>query len=451
MRILKLVCLLLCLAMVLPSAVTTNAATSTQIQNEIQALKQEEKDIQEKIDELESLRNDNLTELSAIYEQKQLIDQQISLLNQQVSNVRQQLRSLKDTIADQQEAYDNASANHAALTELYRLRIRAMEEQGSLSYWSVLFSANSFSDFLDRINMVREIAAADRMRLDTLRKAAQKVDAEKELLVSQQAQLQETADTLAANEATLAEKRSESEALLRQLMSQEAEYEALLAEQEEEQMRLAQELANKKSEFNAALYREWLASQPPVTPSTPTVDNTEKETKPEGGSNDNNDNNDNNNNNNDNNNNNNNNNGNTESAPTLPTIGGWVMPVPASHILSSPFGMRMDPTTGQMRMHNGIDLACPEGTHIFAGNGGQVLQAAYSSSMGNYVLIDHGSGYRTIYMHMTHSIVTAGQYVQAGQHIGYVGNTGASRGNHLHYGVSYNGTYINPYNFVYGN
>ena len=134
----------------------------------------------------------------------------------------------------------------------------------------------------------------------------------------------------------------------------------------------------------------------------------------------------------------------------MPQIGGWVMPVPPNHVLSSPFGMRENPITGQMVMHSGIDLACPEGTPIYAGNGGQVLRAEYSASMGNYVLIDHGSGYRTVYMHMTHSIVSPGQYVQAGQNIGFVGNTGASRGNHLHYGVSYNGTYINPYNFVYG-
>ena len=96
-------------------------------------------------------------------------------------------------------------------------------------------------------------------------------------------------------------------------------------------------------------------------------------------------------------------------------------------------------------------MACAEGTPIYASRGGLVEYAVYSPSAGNFVQINHGDGYRSIYMHMTHYIVSSGQYVQAGQTIGYVGNTGASRGNHLHFGISYNGVYINPYAFVYGN
>ena len=328
--------------------------------------------------------------------------------------------------------------------------------------------------------MIQEIAAADKVKLDNLRTAGIKLEEEQKALIQQQAQLQSTYDQLEANQEQLAQKKLESQEILRQLMSRESEYRELLEEQEAEQLRLAQELAGKRSEFNQALYLEWLASQPPVTSPSEDEDSSNSNTGSESNNNtdadadtdtdndantegntdgdtDTDDNTDgdtdtDNNTSSDTNTENSNNQEEEEDDSELPTpqISGWVMPVPPNHVLSSPFGMRKDPYSGNMVMHSGIDLACPEGTPIYAGNGGQVLRAEYSSSMGNYVLIDHGSGYRTVYMHMTHSIVSPGAYVQAGQTIGYVGNTGASRGNHLHYGVSYNGTYINPYNFVYG-
>ena len=126
---------------------------------------------------------------------------------------------------------------------------------------------------------------------------------------------------------------------------------------------------------------------------------------------------------------------------------GWMSPL-KSYTLTSPFGMRTHPITGEYKMHNGIDMAAPEGTPIYAAKGGQVSVAAYSSSAGNYVQIDHGGGYRSVYMHMTDYTVKAGQYVAQGQLIGYVGNTGASKGNHLHFGISLNGSYVNPIGYI---
>jgi murein DD-endopeptidase MepM/ murein hydrolase activator NlpD len=119
-----------------------------------------------------------------------------------------------------------------------------------------------------------------------------------------------------------------------------------------------------------------------------------------------------------------------------------------NYYISSVFGNRLHPVYGYWRMHNGIDMACAQGTPIYASRGALVEVSVYSSSAGNYVQINHGDGYRSVYMHMTHYIVYAGQYVQAGQVIGYVGSTGASTGPHLHWGVSYNGVYFNPYPLI---
>ena len=111
--------------------------------------------------------------------------------------------------------------------------------------------------------------------------------------------------------------------------------------------------------------------------------------------------------------------------------------------------MRLHPILGVYRMHNGVDLACAEGTPIYASRGGLVEVAGYQADgAGNYIQLNHGDGFRSIYMHMTNYIVKQGDYVAPGQIIGYVGNTGLSKGAHLHFGISYNGTYVNPMEYI---
>ena len=113
--------------------------------------------------------------------------------------------------------------------------------------------------------------------------------------------------------------------------------------------------------------------------------------------------------------------------------------------LSSLTNMMIYPSTPQM----GIDMAAAQGTPIFATRAGYVSTAAYQEGgAGYYVSINHGDGYRSIYIHMTHYIVKKGEYVEAGQIIGYVGSTGGSTGPHLHFGISYNGQYVNPANYI---
>ena len=118
------------------------------------------------------------------------------------------------------------------------------------------------------------------------------------------------------------------------------------------------------------------------------------------------------------------------------------------YTLTSPFGMRNHPILGYPRMHEGVDLACAAGTPIYAAKDGVVSIATYSDSAGNYVRLDHDGGYSSVYMHMTRYVVSPGQYVAQGTVIGYVGNTGLSKGNHLHFGIALNGTYVNPMEYI---
>ncbi len=115
---------------------------------------------------------------------------------------------------------------------------------------------------------------------------------------------------------------------------------------------------------------------------------------------------------------------------------------------SSSFGYRRDPFHGDFRMHSGVDLSGPVGEPIYATGNGKVIEVGFDFfGYGNYVLIDHGYGYKTRYAHLKSAAVTIGRVVRRGEEIGYMGNTGRSKGPHLHYEVIYRNRPVNPLNY----
>ena len=388
----------------LPSYVSAEKS-SAEIQQEINAMKEQLKKNQQEVAKLEGQLSSNMDKMEDVIKQKDLVDQQIALLHQQVQMISQQITAYNNLIADKQDELDAATAHWEELNEKYKERIRAMEENGRVSYWSVLFKANSFSDFLDRLNMIEEIAAADRRRLEELRSAADAVETAKSELESERTALQESKTELEESSAKLKESQEESDALLKQLIATGEEYQKLLDEAEKKESATAGTIDQLEYAYDAAKereYQEWLASQPSG-----------------GGAGSN-------------------------------VVDGvtWVMPINYTYF-SSPFGWRLHPVYGDWRFHYGVDLSAPQGTPIYASRGGIVTTTAYEAGgAGYYVSINHLDGFSTRYMHMTHYIVSPGQYVAAGQVIGYCGSTGASTGPHLHFGVYYNGSAVNPANYI---
>ena len=385
------------------------AASSSEIKKQLEELEDREEELQAKIDELRGQYEATEDEIQGMVDQKDLIDQEIALLNEQYDIINEQITSYSLLIADKQDELDDAQARLADLNQKNKERIQTMEEEGSLSYWSIIFEANSFSDLLDRLNMVQEIAAADQRRMREIAAVAEEVAKAQAELESEKAALEATRAELDETQKTLEEKRAEADELLLQLIAKGEEYEALLDESEAMQDELMKQIAAKEKEYDQAKYKEWLAT------SVATTKPTTSSTKP------------------------------SESAPSS---SGWVCPVPY-YTLTSPFGMRIHPVLGYARMHNGVDMACASGTPIYASRSGKVTVASYQAGgAGNYVSINHGDGFSSIYMHMTRYIVSVGQYVNAGQVIGYVGSTGISTGPHLHFGISYKGTYVNPMDYL---
>ena len=451
----KLLASLLVMALLLGLAVgfvptTASAATSGELKQQLNALKQENAELKTQIKKLKSQIKENSSEIEKMVEEKNVIDQEIFLLNQQIMNINDQIATYSLLISDKQEELVAAEARYAELMAQNKERIQAMEEEGDVSYWSVLFQANSFADLLDRLNMIQEIAASDRRRLDELNAAAKVVADAKASLEEEKTALEQTKQSLDDTQTELETKREEANKLLSELVARGMEYEMLVEESEEAQAQLMLDIANKEDEYDKALYREWLAtSVPPTTkpkppsqtePTTKPTEATQapkpteetkptetakptEETKPTETTKP------------------------TEPEETKPAKVTWKVPIKYKKF-TSPYGYRSDPYTGKKTFHYGVDLAADEGTKIWATRAGKVTKATYDSSCGYYVQIDHGDGFKSIYMHMTHYVVKKGDTVSQGQVIGYCGSTGKSTGPHLHFGISKNGSYVNPASYI---
>ena len=260
--------------------------------------------------------------------------------------------------------------------------------------------------------MVEEIAASDNRRLQELADAANNVvEAQQELEVEKE-DMEKTKEELDSTQAELDAKVQESMDLLQELLSKGDELAALQEEYEAMEADFLEQIAQKEVEYDAAKQAEWEAYMATYVPPT-----TEGGSGGSGGS------------------------GGTSGG------GGWVRPCSYTSI-TSPFGYRESPTTGASTYHQGVDLDTGTGWTVVAARAGVVIAASYSSSAGYYVQIDHQDGFRSIYMHLSSYSVSAGQIVSAGDTIGATGATGIATGDHLHFGISLNGVYVNPCNYV---
>ena len=433
--IMAVVMLLSLILSLIPTRV--NAASSSEIKKQIAELKSQKEELVSQMEDVQNQFEENEDEIVNLVNQKDTIDQEIFLLYEQIDNIDKQLAAYALLIADKQDELDEAQLRLDELNAKNKERIRAMEEDGEITYWSVLFKASSFSDLLDRLSMIEEIAAADRKRLQEMDEAAAEVADAQAALEAEKDELELVKDELDAAQTVLDEKRAEADGLLAELVAKGFELEDLYAQMEADEEAILNDIAKKEQEYNEAKRQEWIqymstyVTQPPATQPT-----TGGSTSSSGGSNSG------------------TNSGTNSGSNSGSNSGGstsssstWLIPC-AYRMVSSPFGDRDAPTAGASTNHQGVDLSAPEGTPIYASRTGVVTAATYGKAAGYYVSINHGDGFSSIYMHMTNYVVKKGQAVSAGQLIGYVGSTGISTGPHLHFGISYNGTYVNPANYV---
>lgn len=408
------VLLLTLLMSILPTF--AGAASSGEIRKQIIALQQERKEVQNQIADVKKQYKENENEIADLIAKKNVIDQEIQLLNTQIININEQISAYNLLIADKQDELDTAEDRLETLNQENKERIRTMEEEGEVSYWEVVFKANSFSDLLDRLNMVEEIAASDKRRLQELSDAANKVEEAQAELEAEKVELEDTKKDLDDTQAEMDAKSKESEELLQELLQKADDLEALEEECKEQENAFLKQIAAMEVQFNAAKQREWEAWKATSVPATTAAGGTNGSGGNSGGN-------------------------------SGGSSGGWQVPCSYTSI-TSPFGNRNSPTSGASSYHQGVDLDTGTGDRVYASRAGVVTVAGWGNAAGNYVQINHQDGFSSIYMHLSSYCVSAGQIVSAGELIGLTGATGITTGDHLHFGISYNGVYVNPCNYV---
>lgn len=330
---------------------------------------------------------------ASIVAQKNKLDERISITMQQIENLNGQIAVLEASIAEQEAEYAARLAEEEEQKELFRGRVREMEENGEISYISIIFEASSFSDLLSRIDSVTDIMNYDEWVV-------------KQLEASQAVTLRAKAVYEAGKqEAELS--KAELDDKKRQFEEELAEANRLIAEVEED-------MENHQAEYEELERLEDEAAKE-IDEMVAELERLERERR-------------------------------NKQASVLAT-GNYMWPSKDSTYVTSLFGNRLHPVYGYYRFHSGIDIGASYGTNIYAADGGTVVTSKYSSSYGNYVMIDHGSGNYTLYAHMSQRLVSEGDAVTKGSVIGLVGSTGVSTGPHIHFEIYQNGERVNPLDF----
>lgn len=369
-------------------------AYGTVTKSDIQGIKDELSDIKEQKKEAEArlaaIRND----LSKAKEQMELIQGQVVLTESQINASQQLLDQYDgDIAAKEAEIAELEVQEQEQLEEFYR-QTRWMEETGSVSYLSILFQASSFSELLDYADLITNIMEYSNRIIDRLENTQRQIGEARDEVQTARNEEAAVKEELEGQKAELEAKRAEQDKLLKQIAASESE---------------AAEEAKKLAESEARINKELKDAERKYAQQLAELERQNQQ---------------------------NNNNINM-------TSGNWYWPLPGRYKLSSLFGSRIDPINGRPSNHTGTDIPAPSGTPIYAAQGGVVTTVnrnKNSSSYGYYCIISHGNGYATLYAHQCQvPPVTEGQTVSKGQIIGYVGTTGRSTGNHLHFEVRVNG------------
>lgn len=368
---------------VVVGSLTAGAAVS---QSQIDKLKKQQKEIEKKKQEMLSQINSLEYEQSTALAKKVVLDNQIQLTQEDIANINDQIETYTQLIEVKKEEVIQAQQTEDEQWALYKVRIRAMEESGTISYISVIFESNSFSDLLARLDIVSEIMKYDEKLYEQLKaaKLATK-DAQASLEVSKADQEVEKAN-LEVKNAELETQRAAADELLKEI---------------EKDIAAAKELYQKELDASKEIQSD--------------INKKIEELK--------------------------------KQQSQVVGTGKLIWPAPSFNKVSSPYGQRFHPIYHEYRMHSGIDIAAGYGAKIIASDDGTVIISKYSSSYGNYIVISHGNGYTTLYAHLSSRLKKVGDKVKQGELIGKCGSTGASTGPHLHYEVSLNGSRVNPLNY----
>lgn len=365
-------------------------------QKQISQTQDEQKKIQQGLSDIKKMKKELETSKSNLEAYVTQLDGDLNVITAKIEELQGVIDETQVALDEATNDYNEAVRVETEQYEAMKVRIQFMYEKGNNFLLDAILGAQSFSEILNRANYYEEIAAYDRKKLDEYVLNRQMVEACKEQIEAEKAKLDEA---MAAQEA------------------EQANLEALIGEKEQQINAVTYDINNKEAAIQQ--YEDELEAMATVISQLEAQVMEEKRAIA------------------------------AANGINLSYDGGkFCWPAPSYTRVSSPYGYRIHPTLGTNLYHNGVDLASPSGSKILAAYDGIVVAADYTSVMGNYIMIDHGDGLYTVYMHASALYVSKGDIVIKGEHIAAVGSTGRSTGPHLHFSVRKNGEYVDPMPYI---
>ncbi len=359
-------------------------------QSEIDSLRDQKNELSSQKNDIQSSINALKGQQNAQIELKNALDEKNAITVKQILNLTEQIDLHTELIAQKTEEVEEAQKVADEQLEKYKVRVRAMEENGRYNYIEVLFGAGSIGEFLSLIDDIGDIMRSDKELENSYRQAVKDLKAVKAEYEEAKAEMENSKKELEALKAQQEKDIAEAIAVINSLQGNISSNAALLSQLSAQEKALQQEIANKVNQLNQ--------QQRPSTGGGSAVGS-----------------------------------------------GNLVWPSYCTYITSRQ-GPRTHPITGEYKNHGGTDIGASYGTAIWAADSGTVIRSSdgWNGGWGNYVMIDHGNGMQTLYAHMSSRAVSVGQTVSRGQTIGYVGSTGMSTGAHLHFEMYVNGSKVDP-------
>ena len=348
------------------------------------------------------------------------LDKQATDISTQIVEKKQEAEDLQNEIDETQTKLAEAQVSEDNQYEAMKKRIQYLYEEGDVAYIDALMSSASFEDSLNKSEYVDQLSTYDQKQLNKLVKTKNDIAEYQQTLKDDLADVEKVKADLETKQADLDDVISQKNAEINKYSDDVEMQKALAAEYAKQESELDDKLAELARQEQQRLEeeRKQREAEQQQQDNNGGSDNSGSDSDNSGS----------------------NNGGSTTGS------GQFIWPV--SGPITDYFGPRESPTAGASSNHMGIDIGCSYGVPIAAADAGVVTVAEWGESGGNYVMIDHGNGFVTMYLHNSSLAVSVGDVVSQGQTIAYAGSTGYSTGTHCHFSVFLNGSYVNPLDYL---
>lgn len=352
--------------------------------NNLTNLQEQQQDLQNQLNESNDQLEEVQSQLSENLQQIEKLDEKIKQSEEKITKLNEQVTQLQTEISDIQAKLEVAEKNYETQKQVMEKRLVAIYEAGDTRYIDVLLKSNNISEFLSSYYLITEITSMDQSLLEEVEAQKKEIELSKQKLEKNQTSL-----------ATALQTQTQTSTVLQNTKTLRENYIARLSDEEKAKQAQIDEITAQYEAVNNQILE--LAKQ---------------------------------------------------GLDTAYIGGVLAWPVPGYTKITSNYGMRVHPITGQYKLHTGVDISAPIGANFVAANDGIVTKAEYNTAYGNMVIIDHGGGISTLYAHGSEILVTVGQTVKRNEAILKVGSTGYSTGPHAHFEVRINGVVTNPIEYI---